>query len=180
MLVVKIRSASAEDVRDAGSIPGLGRSPGGGHGNPLHYSCLDNPIHRGALWVTVHGSQGWTWLKWLNTHTRRYLLHNTYMWGLHEVLYVNISGTLQCTVQIILTFITISLHWTQCFCHHVSSFWHYFSSRNLYSNIIFHWIPPNKLDKSEPVLIEVQIEFRYPGSLSLNSQETWKYSEELT
>ena len=126
------------------------------------------------------GSQGWTWLKWLNTHTRRYLLHNTYMWGLHEVLYVNISSTLQCTVQIILTFITISLHWTQCFCHHVSSFWHYFSSRNLYSNIIFHWIPPNKLDKSEPVLIEVQIEFRYPGSLSLNSQETWKYSEELT
>ena len=56
--MVKIRSASAEDVRDAGSIPGLGRSPGGGHGNPLHYSCLDNPIHRGAWWVTVHGVAG--------------------------------------------------------------------------------------------------------------------------
>ena len=56
--MVKSLPANVEDVRDAGSIPGLGRSPGGGHGNPLHYSCLDNPIHRGALWVTVHGVAG--------------------------------------------------------------------------------------------------------------------------
>ena len=41
--------ANAEDVRDAGSIPGSGRSPGGGHGNPLQYSCLENPIDRGGL-----------------------------------------------------------------------------------------------------------------------------------
>ena len=40
---------------DAGSVPGLGRSPGGGHGNPLHCSCLENPIDREAWWVTVHG-----------------------------------------------------------------------------------------------------------------------------
>ena len=40
---------------DLGSIPGLGRSPGGGHGNPLQYSCLENPMGRGAWWVTVHG-----------------------------------------------------------------------------------------------------------------------------
>ena len=42
-------------VRDVGSIPGLGRFPGGGHGNPLQYSCLENPMDRGAWWATVHG-----------------------------------------------------------------------------------------------------------------------------
>ena len=42
------------DLRDAGLIPGLGRSPGGGHGNPLHYSCLENSMNRGALWAMVH------------------------------------------------------------------------------------------------------------------------------
>ena len=54
-LVVKNSPANAEEVRDLGSIPGLGRSPGGGHGNPLQYSCLENPIDRGAWWATVHG-----------------------------------------------------------------------------------------------------------------------------
>ena len=42
-------------ARDTGSIPGSGRSPGGGHGNPLQCSCLGNPMHRGAWWATVHG-----------------------------------------------------------------------------------------------------------------------------
>ena len=42
------------DVRDAGSIPGLGRPPRGGHGSPLQYSCLENPMDRGAWWATVH------------------------------------------------------------------------------------------------------------------------------
>ena len=40
---------------DTGSIPGLGRSPGGGHGHPLQYSCLENPMDRGAWRATVHG-----------------------------------------------------------------------------------------------------------------------------
>ena len=40
---------------DTGSIPGSGRSPGGGNGNPLQYSCLENPLDRGAWWATVHG-----------------------------------------------------------------------------------------------------------------------------
>ena len=47
-LVVKNPPANAGDLKDAGSIPGLGRSPGGGHGNPLQYSCLENPLDRGA------------------------------------------------------------------------------------------------------------------------------------
>jgi len=54
--VVKNPSANAGDTRDAGSISGSGRSPGGGHGNPLQYSCLENPMDRGAWWDTVHGA----------------------------------------------------------------------------------------------------------------------------
>jgi len=53
--VVKNPSASAGDIRDAGSIPGSGRSPGGGYDNPLQDSCLENPMDRGAWWATVHG-----------------------------------------------------------------------------------------------------------------------------
>ena len=55
MLVVKNPLANAGDIRDAGLVPGLGRSLGGGHGNPLQYSCLENPMDRGAWWATVHG-----------------------------------------------------------------------------------------------------------------------------
>ena len=46
---------SACNVGDLGSIPGLGRSTGEGNGNPLQYSCLENPMDRGAWWATVHG-----------------------------------------------------------------------------------------------------------------------------
>ena len=49
------------NVGDLGSIPGLGKSPGGGHGNLLQYSCLENPMDRGAWWATVHGvTKSWT------------------------------------------------------------------------------------------------------------------------
>ena len=53
-LVLKNLPANAGDVRDAGSIPGSGRSPGRGHGNPLQYSCLKNPMDRGAWRATAH------------------------------------------------------------------------------------------------------------------------------
>ena len=60
-LVVKNLSASAGDIRDLGSIPGSGRSPGEGNGNPLHYSCLENPMDRGDWLVTVHRvAKNWT------------------------------------------------------------------------------------------------------------------------
>ena len=52
--MVKNPPANAGDVRDAGSIPGSGRSPGGGNGNPLQYSCLENPTDRGAWQATVY------------------------------------------------------------------------------------------------------------------------------
>jgi len=51
-LVVKNLPASAGDVREAGSIPGLGRCPRGRNGNPLQYFCLENPMDRGASWAT--------------------------------------------------------------------------------------------------------------------------------
>ena len=52
--MVKNSPANAGDLRDVGSIPVLGRSPGGGHGNPLQYSCLKNPMDTGAWRASVH------------------------------------------------------------------------------------------------------------------------------
>ena len=61
--MVKNPLASAGDARDADSIPGSGRSPGRGNGNPLQYSCLGNPMDRGAQLATVHGiANSWTQL----------------------------------------------------------------------------------------------------------------------
>ena len=54
-LVVKNLPANAGDLRDTGSIPGSGRTPGERHGNPLQYSCLENPMEGGAWWAIVNG-----------------------------------------------------------------------------------------------------------------------------
>ena len=60
---------SAGDVGDAGLIPGAGRFPGGGHGNPLQYSCLENPMDSGAWRATVPGvAKSRKWLKCLSSH----------------------------------------------------------------------------------------------------------------
>ena len=53
-LVAKKPLADAGDVRDTGSVPGLGRSPGEGHGNPFQYFCLENPMDRGTWTATIH------------------------------------------------------------------------------------------------------------------------------
>ena len=59
--MVKNLPTNTGDIRDASSIPGLGRSPGGGNGNPLQYSYLENPVDRGAWQATVHGvAKSWT------------------------------------------------------------------------------------------------------------------------
>ena len=52
--MVKTPPANAEDARDSGLIPGLGRTPGGGNGNPLQCSCLENSMDRGTRWATIH------------------------------------------------------------------------------------------------------------------------------
>ena len=54
--MVKNPPAKAVDLRDASSVSGLGRSPGGGHGDPLQYSCLEDPMDRGTWWAVVHGT----------------------------------------------------------------------------------------------------------------------------
>ena len=67
--------ASAGDIRDTGSTPGWGRSSGGGHGNPLQYSCLENPMDRGAWQATVpRVAQSQPWLKWHGMQ-RVFMLH---------------------------------------------------------------------------------------------------------
>ena len=67
--MVKNLPANAGDIRDMGSIPGSGRSPGGGHGNPLQYSCLENPMDRGTWRATVHRvAKSQTKLKRFSTH----------------------------------------------------------------------------------------------------------------
>ena len=64
VLVIKNPPANARDLRDAGSIPGSGRLPRGGHGNTLQCSCLENPMDRRALQATVHKvTESQTWLK---------------------------------------------------------------------------------------------------------------------
>ena len=69
-LVVKNLPANVGDKRDMGSIPGLGRSSGEGNGNPLQYSCLENPMDTGAWRAAVWGAaKSQTWLKWLSTNT---------------------------------------------------------------------------------------------------------------
>ena len=64
-LVVKNLPANAGDARNTGSIPGSGRSPGLGNGNPLQYSCLENSMDRGAWQATVYGGAE----SWIHTHT---------------------------------------------------------------------------------------------------------------
>ena len=87
VLVVKNPPANAGDIRDAGSIPGSERSPGGGYGNPLQYSCLENPVDGGTWqrWGVVGGGQveratvhevtkSWKQLKQLSMHAERWYL----------------------------------------------------------------------------------------------------------
>ena len=70
--MVKNPPANAGCIKDMGLIPESERSPGGGHGNPLQYSCPEDLLDRGAWWVTVHRvAESWTLLKWLSTQTHK-------------------------------------------------------------------------------------------------------------
>ena len=69
--LVKNLPTSAGDIGDSSLIPGLGRSPGGGNGNPLQYSCLEKSMDRGAWWAATYGvTKSWTWLNmYRHTHS---------------------------------------------------------------------------------------------------------------
>ena len=85
--------ANVGDTRDAVSIPGSGRYPGEGNGNPLRYSCLENPIDRGGWWATVHGGQReldkTEWLKY--THSK--LLGQSFTWAESRWTWTDVSSS---------------------------------------------------------------------------------------
>ena len=55
------RESACQDVRESGLVPGLGRSPGGGHGNPFQYSCMENPMNKETRWAAVRrATNSWT------------------------------------------------------------------------------------------------------------------------
>ena len=71
VLVIKNPPTNSGDLRDEGLIPGSGRSPGGGHGYPLQYACLEDPMDGGAWRAAVPGvAKTQTWLKWLSIHVK--------------------------------------------------------------------------------------------------------------
>ena len=76
-LVVKNLPATEGDVRDMGLIPGSGRFPGRGHGNPIQYSCLENPMDRGAWRATVRSIAELDMTKSTYTHTHKYIRNIT-------------------------------------------------------------------------------------------------------
>ena len=78
--VVNNMPANAGDLRDTGSILGSGRSPGEGHGNPLQYSCLENPMDRRAWWAIDGVTKSWTQLKRLSMHAKTW-------WYIHSLGY---------------------------------------------------------------------------------------------
>ena len=67
----KESACNAGDTGDVGSIPGLGRSPGGSHGKPLQYSCVENPMARGAWQATVHGGRE-SDMTWVTRHAKKW------------------------------------------------------------------------------------------------------------
>ena len=74
------------------SISGLGRSPGGGHGNPLQYSCLENPMDRGAWWATVHGVAKSQSRLMVTEHITHLIINSTiyiYMSHIYDIINVN-------------------------------------------------------------------------------------------
>ena len=89
-LEVKNPPANAGDIKDVGSIPGMGRSPGGGHGKPLQYSCLENPKHLEAWQATVHRvTKNGTVLKRYSTHAHDWLLIQGNCFLKHKISRVN-------------------------------------------------------------------------------------------
>ena len=102
--MVKNPPAIAGDIRGTGSIPRSGRSPGGGNGRSLQYSCLGNPMDRGAWRATVHGvAERQTWLKWPSTHTATVWTTSLYYLDAHIYLHTFSSADYQINLPTQLT-----------------------------------------------------------------------------
>ena len=111
-LVVKNLPANAGDLRDSGLIPGSGRSPGEGHGNPLQYSCLENPMNRGASWATIHGvAKSWTRLKCLSTHTCKALpIYKTRIRWILNFSILPLTISLSLSIYLLITWFMFSFY----------------------------------------------------------------------
>ena len=120
--------ANAGDIRDVSSIPGSGRSPGGGHGIPLHYSCLENPMDRVAWCAVVHTvAKSRTQLKQLSTHTK------SFRQGSDQLYFTNIISTSYFTNISTSYFINISTNlWNRLI---GSKIWHRLSGEKTFAVI---------------------------------------------
>ena len=127
--------ANAGNITDMGSIPGWGRSPGEGHGNPLPYSCLENPMDRGTWWATLHRiAKSQTWLKLLSTVLEQWNEPDTsksanfpFVWGdlsCWVYLIKNVSDASYCPVTRIENMIEKKmLHFHNCWGTLLNCFW---------------------------------------------------------
>ena len=99
VLMLKNPPANAGDLRDAGSIPESGRSPGGANGNPLQYPCLENPLDTGIWRATVHRvAQSWTRMKRLSTQTgKTFSAWCTILWALQMHMVTQPLSSWRCT-----------------------------------------------------------------------------------
>ena len=104
MLVVKNLPANAGDIRDPGSVPGLERSPGGGHGNPLQHSSLENPLDRGVWWL-----QSTEW----QSQTRLKRQHSTQI----SLLYSNCKTCLETVNKLLTQIYNVFMVWKTQYCY---------------------------------------------------------------
>ena len=107
--MIKNPPANAGGTRDVGSVPGLGRSPGGGHGNPLRYSCLENPMDTGAWWATVHRAEK------SRTQMKRFSMHSMYKFCQEKCL-LTAPGPLLKEINWIYSNILKMISWASHFC----------------------------------------------------------------
>ena len=119
VLVVMNPPANAGDVRDTRSIPGLGRSHGGGHGNPLQYSCLENPMDRGAWRATVHRvTKSQTRLKRTNIPRTRQPASSFHSLEREVLLFARLAFSWghQCSFKNVSWVVSFVLFWFSAFC----------------------------------------------------------------
>ena len=114
VLVVENPPADGREVKDSGSVPGSGKCPGGEHGNPLQYSCLENPVDRGAWWLMVHRvTKSWTQLKRISTHTYHIFFIYSFVSGYLSYFYVlDIVNILQWTLECMWSFLLSSIQFS--------------------------------------------------------------------
>ena len=132
-LVVKNPPANTGDIRDAGSIPGPGRSPGEGHDNPLQYSCLENPMDREAWWTTVCGLKRvrHNWRDCACTRTCAHTHTHTLLYGFSHFL-THLSLELSSLkVHLKCSLYSLKVHWIPTLSHVVYTLFNTRNPRNV-------------------------------------------------